>query len=63
MCKCKVMRILRYCIYYDSAGKNVGLEGRRLVLTPLTSSDIFADNSEISIGCSDNWEFEVANKE
>ena len=37
MCKCKVMRTLHCCIYYDSVGKNVGLEGRRSVLTLLAS--------------------------
>ena len=35
--KCEVMCTLRYCIYYDPAGENVGLEGRRLMLTLLAS--------------------------
>ena len=41
MCKCEVTRTLRYCIYYDSAGKRVGLEEWRLVLTLLASIYIF----------------------
>ena len=51
MCKCKVMHTLRYCIYYDSAGNNVGLEEQRLVLTLLASTILYAvNNVQISYG-------------
>ena len=36
--KCKAMRTLLYCIYYDGAGENISLVRRHLVLRLLASS-------------------------
>ena len=37
--KYEAMRTSLKCIYYDPAGKSIGLEGRRFLLTLLTSKD------------------------